>query len=383
MFGLVLLVGVPIEFVTGLFSYAAYDPRLAGNDPNPQHALFGQYVFDWFTAPAWSFRLVEGVHVALGLALVPVVLAKLWSVMPTLFAWPPFRSVAHALERITLIILVGGVIFEMTTGILYIDYLGPFGFSFYTGHFYGAWAFMAAFVTHVVLRLTRMRAALRARPLSAELRVDLAHTAPEDPQAGPATISRRGALAMVGGSSLLIVALTAGDTLGGAFRRLALLGTRDASPGTGANHFPVNHTAAVAGIGSEQVGGAWRLELTGERHLMLTRSDLLAMPMIEARLPIACTEGWSTTQDWTGVRLADLAALAGVPHPRSALLQALDGQTVELSAAQVLAHQSMLALRVNGADLSLDHGYPARVMVPSAPGTHNKKWMQRIVFQVT
>ena len=40
----------------------------------------------------------------------------------------------------------------------------------------------------------------------------------------------------------------------------------------------------------------------------------------------------------------------------------------------------MLALRVNGADLSLDHGFPARVIVPSAPGTHNLKWMTEIVF---
>jgi DMSO/TMAO reductase YedYZ molybdopterin-dependent catalytic subunit len=40
----------------------------------------------------------------------------------------------------------------------------------------------------------------------------------------------------------------------------------------------------------------------------------------------------------------------------------------------------MLALRVNGSDLSLDHGFPARVIVPSAPGAHNLKWMAKIVF---
>jgi len=40
----------------------------------------------------------------------------------------------------------------------------------------------------------------------------------------------------------------------------------------------------------------------------------------------------------------------------------------------------MLALRVNGADLSLDHGFPGRVIVPSAPRAHNLKWMSEIVF---
>ena len=43
VFGLVLLIGIPIEFLTGLLSYAAYNPRL-GNDPNPDHGLFGFYL---------------------------------------------------------------------------------------------------------------------------------------------------------------------------------------------------------------------------------------------------------------------------------------------------------------------------------------------------
>jgi DMSO/TMAO reductase YedYZ molybdopterin-dependent catalytic subunit len=40
----------------------------------------------------------------------------------------------------------------------------------------------------------------------------------------------------------------------------------------------------------------------------------------------------------------------------------------------------MLALRVNGSDLSPDHGYPARVIVPAAPGVHNTKWVTRLTF---
>ncbi|MGH7747293.1 MAG: molybdopterin-dependent oxidoreductase, partial [Candidatus Dormibacteria bacterium] len=39
---------------------------------------------------------------------------------------------------------------------------------------------------------------------------------------------------------------------------------------------------------------------------------------------------------------------------------------------------SMLALMVNGTDLSMDHGYPARTVVPAAPGVHNTKWVRRI-----
>ena len=42
-----------------------------------------------------------------------------------------------------------------------------------------------------------------------------------------------------------------------------------------------------------------------------------------ARLPIACVEGWTTTQEWTGVRLADLARMAGAAGAASALVRSL------------------------------------------------------------
>ena len=42
---------------------------------------------------------------------------------------------------------------------------------------------------------------------------------------------------------------------------------------------------------------------------------------------------------------------------------------------------SLLALTVNGVDLSLDHGYPARIIVPDNPGVHNTKWVSRMTFE--
>lgn len=385
VFGIVLLIGIPVEFLTGLLSYAAYNPRL-GNYPNPDHGWFGFYLFNWVTSPSWLYRVTEGIHVMLGLALVPVVLAKLWSVIPKLFAWPPWRSVASLLERLSLVLVVGGVIFEMTTGVLNIEYTDTI--NFYTGHFYGAWAFMAGFTIHVCVKFGEMVRALRSRRFLTELRTGLAETVPEPvdddliaTQAAAPTISRRGVLALVSGLSLTVFALTAGEAIGGVARRVALFGTHYRSPGVGANQFPVNVTAAHAGITAAQTGPEWRLELIGSRRLSLSREQLLALPLTTAHLPIACTEGWSTSQHWTGVPLAYLARLAGVTSVGSSELMSLDAGTVLLSAAQVAAPQTLLALKVNGADLSMDHGYPARVIVPSAPGTHNLKWMSQITFE--
>ncbi len=267
--GAVLLVGIPIIFVTGLLSYAAYNPALGGgNDRTPGKGILGFYLFTWPTEPAWLYRAVIGTHVLVGLALFPVVLAKLWSVIPKLFTWPTLRSPAHALERLSLVLLVGGAVFELVTGLLNTQLFTPWSFSFYTAHLYGAWVFIGAFVTHVALKLPTMVRSLRARRLRDELRVGLAETKPEDPDTSglvavaPAapTISRRGVLGLVGGGSLLLVGLAAGQTLNDGLRRTALLAPRGGSFG---GDFPVNKTAAARGIRREDTGQAWRLTVEG------------------------------------------------------------------------------------------------------------------------
>ena len=84
------------------------------------------------------------------------------------------------------------------------------------------------------------------------------------------------------------------------------------------------------------------------------------------------------------MRLRDLARLAGADQPASVLVESLQRggafSRVVLSAGQVMDPDSLLALRVNGADLSPDHGYPARVIVPASPGVHNTKWVTSMTF---
>nr|WP_274910890.1 molybdopterin-dependent oxidoreductase [Streptomyces sp. WZ-12] len=396
VFGLVLLFGIPLMFLTGALSYAAYNPGLDPlNDQTPDKGLLGFYLFDWPTHPAWLYRLTQGVHVTLGVVLMPVLLAKLWSVIPKLFTWLPVRNLAHGLERLSLLFLVGGAIFEFATGLLNIQLLYVFPGSFYTLHFYGAWILVAAFVVHVSIRLGRMTRALRSRSLAAELRTDLAHTRPEPPDpdglvpTAPAapTMTRRGALAMVGGGSLLLLLVTAGQSIGGRLRSTALLAPHNREPGTGPNGFQINKTAATLGVTPAHVGPDWRLEIHGHGPpLRFTRDQLLAMDRHSAALPIACVEGWSTPdQHWNGLRLTDLAALAGLPHARSVLVESVQPpgpySSVMLRGNQIHDPRSLLALRVNGADLSLDHGYPARIIVPANPGVNNTKWVRRLTFR--
>ncbi|WP_156725691.1 molybdopterin-dependent oxidoreductase [Streptomyces apocyni] len=399
--GVVLLAGITLVTVTGLLSYAAYNPNLSPvNDKTPDKGLLGFYLFDWPTDPHWLYRLNQGLHVTVGIALIPVLLAKLWSVVPKLFALPPARSLGHALERISLLLLVGGVLFVFLTGVLNVQLEYVFPGSFYPLHFYGSWVFLGAFVVHVALRLPKALRVLRDR-----------HTPDNDDESGDAdgdkggdkgdelvsprpaepTLSRRGALGMVGGGSLLLLATTAGQNFDGPLRRTALFAPHGGDePGSGPNGFQINKTAAARGIRPVDTGAAWRLTLSGPRgdDIRLSRDDLLDLALHSAALPIACVEGWSTSdQWWRGVRLRDLAALAGFDPDRAAPDVLVD--SLQLSGAfrraalrdnQVRDARSLLALQVNGEDLSLDHGYPARIIVPAAPGVLNTKWVSRLDF---
>jgi DMSO/TMAO reductase YedYZ molybdopterin-dependent catalytic subunit len=400
MFGLVLLASIPVVFATGLLSYAAYNPDLSPvNDETRGKGLLGFYLFSWPTHPVWLYRLNQGVHVTLGLILVPILLFKLWSVLPKLFEWPPVRSPAHALERLSLFLLVGGAVFEFATGILNIQTWYKFPGSFYPLHFYGAWVFVAGFVVHVTLKLPVMIRALRSRSLIGELRSNLSRTRPEPLDAGylvavePAepTISRRGILAFAGAGSALIAILSVGQSLGGPLRRTALLAPHGQDVSGGPGDFQVNQTAGSAGIKESETGAAWQLRLlhdspAGRPPVVLRRADLLRMEQHTASLPIACVEGWSTDdQAWSGVRLRDLARLAGVTRPASVLVQSLQRggafSQAALTAEQIMDSDSLLALRVNGPDLSPNHGYPARVIVPANPGVHNTKWVASLTFR--
>jgi len=391
-----LLVLFLIDLLTGYLSNAAYQPSLAGNSITGGGLDADLYFFDWPTHPAWLYAFTQGAHITAGVAAVPILAAKLWVVMPKLYKWPPARTPVEALDRLTLALLVGSSILLLVTGVFNIAYWYPWHFSFVTVHYYCAFVFVGSIFVHVAAKLPTMTRAFRERGVLRPLREGLAETLPELPQAGttapthPAvpSLTRRGLLGMVGASSLSLVLLLVGESVGGVLRKVALLAPRGRQPGTGPNGFQVNKTAVYRGITPLATGAAYRLSLhAGDRTVALSRAQLLAMTQYTYDLPISCVEGWSTTQRWTGVRLADLAGLAGAVSPHEALVESIQQRgafaSARLNHGQLADHRSLLALKVNGVDLSPDHGFPARVIVPAAPGVHLTKWVRAITFAGT
>ncbi|WP_292852985.1 molybdopterin-dependent oxidoreductase [Microbacterium sp.] len=193
-------------------------------------------------------------------------------------------------------------------------------------------------------------------------------------------LGRRGFLVGIGASAAALVALTAGQSFD-ALAPLNLFAPR--TKGAGPQALPVNRTARQAGVTDDAARNGWTLDVSGPAGtLRLSRADLDRMPQAAARLPIACVEGWSTSADWEGVRLRDLLDRVGVPADRTIRLESMQThgpyRATTMPAEYARDPLTLVALRLNGETLDLDHGYPARIIAPGRPGVLQTKWLTRI-----
>ena len=325
--------------------------------------------FEWPSRPAGLYRITEGVHVTTGFASIPILLAKLWTVFPRFWTWPPFRNVAHAVERISLVPLVAGGLFLLFSGVANVARWYPYPFFFPSAHYWTAWLTIGAMIAHIGAKASLTRDALR-RNAPAEM--------------APARSSdRRAFLGGVAATTGLVALAVAGGTVRPLSRFAAFAQRR---PAEGPQGLPVNKTAGGAGVVKQARDPAYRLQVEGNvrRPLSLSLDELSALPQHEAELPIACVEGWSRGARWRGVRVRDLLALAGAGAAEAGVrVESLQRsgryRHSTLNLSHVDDHETLLALELNGEPLHLDHGYPARLIAPNLPGVLQTKWVERLV----
>lgn len=166
---------------------------------------------------------------------------------------------------------------------------------------------------------------------------------------------------------------------------------------------PSDDVYVIAHMGVARVdAGQWRLAVDGlvERPLELDYATLTALPATEVSAVLECfgnpVEPEVATRRvgnvvWRGVRLADLLERAGVrPEARYVCPEGLDSGSFanvhseryvkDLPLARALEPDVLVAWAMNGAPLSAEHGFPARVFVPGYFGTNAVKWLSRITL---
>jgi hypothetical protein len=349
--GMWLGVAVAVCTVTGLISHFVQHP---------------QPWFWWPTRPVWLYRMTQGLHVISGIAAIPLLVVKLWSVWPKLFERPVIGGVVRQLERVSILVLVAAMTFQLSTGLLNIAQWYAFDFFFTTAHYAMSYVAIGAVLVHVGVKLPVIRRAL-GEPVD-----DVA-------AGGPVGPSRRTVLVGTGLAVGLATLVTAGQTVPW-LRRVSVLAPRS---GEGPQGVPVNRTAAAAGVlRSARAPDYMFSVVNGSQSKRFTLADLEAMPQATHRLPIACVEGWSADAEWSGIVLSDLVSAVGGSPDADVRMISLEppgpySRTV-LPARHARDARTLIALRLNGEPLDIDHGYPCRLIAPTRPGVLQTKWLSRI-----
>ena len=355
--GLALGIAFTVCFLTGLLSHLH------------QHPL------TWLpipSRPAGLYRVTQSLHIATGIAAIPLLLIKLWVVYPQFWTRPAVRNATHAIERLSLFPLVAGALFMLFSGVANVaSWYTPMGFFFTSGHYWGAWITIGGLIIHIGAKISTTRLALSRR-------------APElAAVADGVGMSRRGLLATAAATGGVLTLATIGQTVW-PLRRLSVLAPRD--PALGPQGHPINKTFADSGIEAVAVADdAYVLSVEGTvpRPFRLTLAELRAMPQYEATLPIQCVEGWSYSATWRGVRVRDLLDHAGASGEAEASVVSLQRNsfyaTTSLDRSQAHDADTLLALQLDGEPLAPDHGYPLRLIAPNRPGALQTKWVSKLV----
>jgi DMSO/TMAO reductase YedYZ molybdopterin-dependent catalytic subunit len=131
----------------------------------------------------------------------------------------------------------------------------------------------------------------------------------------------------------------------------------------------------------------WRLRIHGlvDRELDLSYDELLQRTVVESDITLTCVSNevggkLLGTARWLGVRLDDLLAEAGIrPDADQIVGRSADGYTCGFPVAALDGRDALVAVGMNGEPLPLEHGFPARLIVPGLYGyVSATKWLAEI-----
>ncbi len=369
------------------------------------------------TRPVALYQVTQGVHITAGILCFPLLFAKLYAVYPQLFTFPPIKSVPEFFERASIAIFVASSLVQIFTGLLNTFQYYPWPFPFKQVHYALSYVIIGSLIVHIGVKLPIIARYWRKRDsYDAEGRFVEGDAAPAEgpaadsadaPARVPVTVenaapgrgvvgrigawidrtpevdvksSRRGFFGAIGVTAAALLVLTGGQS----FRALDPVNAfAPRKRGIGPNDLPINRTAKAAQVLDTAIDPAWALTVSnGSTSRTLTLAELEALPQAQVDLPIACVEGWSQMATWKGVRLVDLAGAVGAGSDAALKITSLEKRggyrVTTMGSEYVHDPATLVALHLNGERLSIDHGYPARMIAPGRPGVLQTKWLSTL-----
>jgi DMSO/TMAO reductase YedYZ molybdopterin-dependent catalytic subunit len=144
--------------------------------------------------------------------------------------------------------------------------------------------------------------------------------------------------------------------------------------------WPVLHFGPIPTFDGEN----WDLEILGlvENPFTLSFRELRALPTVKVEADMHCVTGWTTLDnEWEGVPFqAILERAEPKPEAKWVIAHCMHGYTSNLSLAAMSDHDVLLAWRNGGRDLTPEHGWPLRLVVPKRYAWKSAKWLTGLEF---
>lgn len=145
--------------------------------------------------------------------------------------------------------------------------------------------------------------------------------------------------------------------------------------------WPVLHYGSVPRIDLK----TWRLRVFGlvEQEIELTWEQFSALPASENLCDIHCVTHWTRLNNrFEGVKFTDLLQLVNVkPEAKYVMFWAQNGSwSTNVPLKDCLTDEALLATKHNGQDLTVEHGWPVRVVIPHLYFWKSAKWLEGIEF---
>ena len=355
--------------------------RLRHRPDQPLRASYPTRPVPFPTRPVWGYRVTQGLHVIAGTAAVPLLLVKLWTVFPKLFARPPGRrdlATLRALARRRAALdracwsRPRSSSWPPACRTRRSGTRGPS--SFRATHYAVAWVAIGALVLHVAVKLPVIRGALGS---------DLEDDALDRPGTAATT---RGLLARGPAAHDLARRRCRGPGDGREHRAVAaqvsVFGVRS---GDGPQGVPINKSAEAAGVVAPAlepgVPADGRRTATARGRADAATSwapcrsdrgpaDRLRRGLERERRP-GPGSGSATCSTWSEPRAASDVRVESL-QPRGAF------RVTTLPANFADDPLTLLALELDGEPLAIDHGFPCRLIAPNRPGVLQTKWVARL-----
>ena len=126
-------------------------------------------------------------------------------------------------------------------------------------------------------------------------------------------------------------------------------------------------------------GTNWDLEISGlvDEPFTLSYGELRALPNVTVDADMHCVTGWTTLDNtWAGVSFRTLLErVRPRPEARWVIAHCAHGYTSNLSLEAMDDDDVLVAWRNNGEDLSPEHGWPLRLVVPKRYAWKSAKWL--------